>query len=110
MGRATKMPTSATSFSGSEAATRRSRHRQPVVGAGGGGPGLGLSPAVAEGLVVIDLVEGGIDGPELVSNSLDARADVRSVAIFAAPRDEPHIMHAIIHRAIGHVAADVGRQ
>src|SRR5690348_5435630 len=97
-----KMPISATSFSVSEAARRRIACRHA------GMRGLGLPPAVAEGLVVIDFAELGIDGAELVSNSLDARADIRSVAIFAAPGNETDVVHAIIHRAVSHVAADIG--
>src|SRR4029077_7847161 len=106
-GRATKMPIRATSFSVSEAARRWSPRRQRDAGGGGG---LGLSPAVSEGLVVIDLGEAGVDGSELVSNSLDARADIRSVAIFAAPRDESDVMHAVVDCPIGYVAADVRGQ
>src|SRR4051794_2155026 len=93
------MPTSATSFSVSDAASRRSENRRLVERV------LDLAPAVAEGLVVIDLGEVWIDGAELVSNSLDARADVCSIAIFAAPSDEAHVVHAIVDRSIGHVAA-----
>src|SRR5882757_796433 len=77
---------------------------------GGRGGALGLSPAVSEGLVVIDLGKGGVDGSELVSDPLDARADIRSVAIFAAPRDETDVMHTIVDRPICHVAADVRGQ
>src|SRR5262249_46643169 len=109
MGRATNTPTRMTSLSVSEAATRRSL-RHPEAGVG---EVLGLfapSPAIAEGLIVIDLPEGGVDDAELVSNSLDARADVRSVAILSAPRDEPGIVHAIVDSAVGHVIADVRRQ
>src|SRR5258707_5828604 len=113
MGNAKKIPTSATSLSVSDAAKRRMPRRQPVSGvvAGAGGGALGLSPAVTEGLVVIDLSEGGIDGAELVSNPLDARADVRSVAIFSAPGDEAHVVHAVVDRPVGYVASDVrGKQ
>src|SRR5258707_14586947 len=112
MGNAKKIPTSATSLSVSDAAKRRMPRRQPVSGvvAGAGGGALGLSPAVTKGLVVIDLGEGGIDGSELVSNPLDARADVRSVAIFSAPGDEAHIVHAIVPPPVGQVTADVRGQ
>src|SRR6266850_6892352 len=113
MGSAIKMPTRAISLRVSDAAKRRTRRRQPVSGgvAGAAAGALGLSPAVTEGLVVIDLAEGGIDGAELVSNPLDARADVRSVAIFSAPGDEAHVVHAVVDRPVGYVAPDVrGKQ
>src|SRR5215470_588799 len=109
MGRATKTPTRMTSLSVSEAPRRRSL-RHPVVGVGELLGFLASSPAITEGLIVIDLGKGGVDGSELVSNPLDARADVRSVAIFSAPRDEPDIVHAIVDSAVGHVVADVRRQ
>src|SRR5262245_17517824 len=103
-----KIPTRMTSLRVSEATTRRSLRRH-VTAAGVLGVS-GRSPAVAEGLIVIDFGEGRVDGSELVSNPLDARADVRSVAIFSAPRDEPDIVHAIVDSAVGHVVADVRGQ
>src|SRR5258708_2707084 len=101
-----KMPIKATSLRVSEAARRWNARRQPR----GGGGALGLSPAISEGLIVIDLGEGRVDGAELVSNPLDARADIRSVAIFAAPRDETDVMHAVVNCPIGYIAPDVRGQ
>src|ERR1700722_2001693 len=85
------------------------------VGRGGvafqaGHTSLALSPAVSKGLVVIDLGKGGVDGSKFVSNPLDARADIRSVAIFAAPRDESDVMHAVVDCPVGYVTANVRGQ
>ncbi len=71
---------------------------------------LVLAPAIAERLVVLDLAELGIDGAELVANALDAGADVGSVAILTAPRDEADIVHAVVDGAVADIAADVGGQ
>src|SRR5512143_2536320 len=97
------MPTSPTSFSVSDAPIRRAALRQ--LRRGGGGLS---SPAVTEGGIILDFGELGIDRTELVAYSLDRRANIGSVAIFAAPRDKSDVMHAIVDRAVGHVVADVG--
>src|SRR6187551_1778573 len=104
IGRAMKMPTRPTSLRVSEAPRRRAESSQLRRGV------LGLSPAVTEGGVVFDFSEFGIDEAELVSNALDRRTDIGSVAILSAPGDEADVVHAIVHRAIGHVAADIESQ
>src|SRR3954471_24440055 len=96
-----KMPTRPTSLRVSDAPTRRAESSQLRRGV------LGLSPAVTEGGVVLDFGELGVDESELVSNALDRRTDVGSVAILSAPGDEAHVMHAIVHRAIRKVIAVV---
>ena len=61
-----------------------------------------LAPAVSEAGVVLDLVEGGVAGAELVADALDRRPDVRPKALLAAPGDEAFGAQAVVERAIGH--------
>ena len=69
-----------------------------------------LSPAVSEADVVLELVEGGIAGAELVADALDRRPDVCPKAIVAASGDKAFVAQAIVDRAVGHKAADVRHQ
>src|SRR5262249_56341362 len=67
----------------------------------------GLAPAVSERGVVGDVDEGGVAIPELVSDTLDCRADVRSISIFPTPSDETFVVQTIVDGAIGDVATGV---
>ena len=69
--------------------------------------GCRLSPAVAEGLVDIDLGEGGINGAKLVPDPLDARANACPIAVFAPAGDDARVGHALVDGGISDVIAGV---
>src|SRR5258708_35690254 len=99
------MPTSATSFSVSDAPIQRAARFQLLAWIR-----AGFAPAVSEGREVLKFGESGITFAEFVANPLDARADVCSIAMLAAPRDETDMVHAVVDRAIGDVVSDAGSQ
>jgi hypothetical protein len=69
-----------------------------------------LAPAVAEASVVLDLVEGRVEGPELVSDALDCRAHVRPITVSPVSSDEAVVAQAVVDRAIGHKGPGLRRQ
>ena len=69
-----------------------------------------LAPAVSEAGVVLDLVESGVAGAELVADALDRRLHIRPIAILPSPGDEAFVMQAVVERAIGHERADARHQ
>src|SRR5258708_29685717 len=69
-----------------------------------------LAPAVSEAGVVLDLVEGGVAGVELVADALDRRPHIRPIAILPSPGDEAFGAQAVVEGAIGHERADIRHQ
>src|ERR1700730_3849819 len=69
-----------------------------------------LAPAVPEAGVVLDLVEGGVAGAELVADALDRRPDVCPIAVGPVSRDEAFVAQAVVDRAIGRKRAGLRRQ
>ncbi len=68
-------------------------------------PSVLLPPAVSEACVVLDLVEGRVEGAELVPDTLDYGADIRPVTVNPASSDEPFMAQPIIDGAVGHEVA-----
>src|SRR5580693_6432772 len=66
-----------------------------------------LAPAIPEAVVVLDLVEAGVAGAELVADALDRRPDIRAKAIIAASGDKAFAAEAVVDRAVGHKGADI---
>jgi hypothetical protein len=66
-----------------------------------------LLPAVPEGGVVFDLVEGRIERSKAVPDALDRGSHVRPKAIGAASRDETLIVQPVVDRPVSHVPTRV---
>src|SRR5215475_7613458 len=69
-----------------------------------------FAPAVSESGVVADFDEGRVALPELASDALDCRADIRSIPMFPTPGDETLVVQAVVDGALGHVATGIRRQ
>ena len=65
-----------------------------------------LAPTVSEAGVVLDLVEGRVEGAELVADALDYGADIRPVTVNPASSDEPFMAQPVIDGAVGHEVAE----
>src|SRR5437868_5288054 len=61
------------------------------------------SPAVSEGGGVLNLEKGRVVFAELVANALDCRSDIRPIPVVPVAC-ETFAGHAVVDRAIGHVA------
>jgi hypothetical protein len=69
-------------------------------------PALGwLAPAISEAGVVLDLVEGGVEGAELVADAFDRRPDVRPITLSPFSSDEAFMAQAVVDGAVGHEVA-----
>src|SRR5262245_66564503 len=69
-----------------------------------------VAPAVSESGVIGDLDESRVALPELASDALDCRADIRSIPMFPTPGDETLVVQAVVDGAIGHIATGIRRQ
>src|ERR1700704_3213225 len=69
-----------------------------------------LSPPIAEGREILDLVKGGVALTELVADAFDSRSDIDSITIDAGSRDEAFVVHAVVKGSIRHVLASIGSQ
>src|SRR5258708_22435895 len=68
----------------------------------------GSAPAISKGGEVLNFNEFIVERPELVADSLDRRADIRSVSFLAAAGDEARVVHAVVNGAIGRILAGLG--
>ena len=66
-----------------------------------------VGPAVAEALIVLNFVKGGVKLSELFADAPDAGSNVRPIAQFPKAADEAFVILNVVDRAIGDVATDV---
>ena len=71
---------------------------------------LGSAPTIAKGRIILDFDKIGVEEAKLVSNTLDRRTDIGSIAIFSASRDEADMVNAVVDRAVSDVIADIQSQ
>src|SRR5258708_6267455 len=102
MGNAMKMPTNPSSL------TVREAPRILPNFPSSRGIRCGSAPAISKGGEVLNFNEFIVERPELVADSLDRRADIRSVSFLAAAGDEARVVHAVVNGAIGRILAGLG--
>src|SRR5580765_7283649 len=73
-------------------------------------PLVWLAPAIPEAGVALDLVEGRVEGTELVSDTLDHGPHIRPVALVPASGDEAYIVQPVVDRPVSPVLAHVRNQ
>src|SRR5712664_2109208 len=69
-----------------------------------------LLPAVPEAGVVFDLVEGQVDGPKLVSDTLDCGPHIRPIALSPGSCDETLIVQPVVDFTVSHIPTHVRGQ
>src|SRR5690349_19128303 len=72
--------------------------------------GTGITPAISETGIILDLRKIGIGILEFLPDAFDESADICAIPDFARTRGESFAVHHVVKLAVGHIAASFAHQ